>query len=230
MLFYTTLQELRTLRYTNKRVLLSVYMIGIKHHKYQFRMGYLNKIQNVLWQSTDGIGLEYLELSDQDNEINVESVLICVLDRKPAKITYQIYCDNKWQFKKLNLMVDTGIKQTLSLEITSEGQWLNESGRVLDELQGCLEPDILLTGFTNTLPVRRLNFKKGQIVEIKVAYISIPQLSIVPVRQRYTCLEQSPDEILFHYENQDSGFETDIYFDQNFLVKDYPGLFRKIVI
>lgn len=186
-------------------------------------------MQNILWQSVDGIGLEYLQLSNQQNGILADSILICVIEGKPARISYQIRCDNSWQFQKLNLTVDTGIKQTLSLEITPEGQWLNESDKILEELEGCLEPDILLTGFTNTLPIRRLNLIEGQSAEITVSYISIPQLTVIPIKQRYICLGKTPNGIVFHYKNLNSGFETDITVDENFLVVDYPQLFRRII-
>jgi uncharacterized protein len=70
--------------------------------------------------------------------------------------------------------------------------------------------DISLTPLTNTLPVKRLQLKKGQSKEIAVIYFDLLDAQVKPVRQKYTRL--SATEYL--YENVPNDFEAKIKMDK----------------
>ncbi|MEZ5648695.1 MAG: putative glycolipid-binding domain-containing protein, partial [Alphaproteobacteria bacterium] len=106
-----------------------------------------------------------------------------------------------------------------------EGQWKDQNGILVSELDGCIDIDISATPFTNTLPIRRLNLKQGEAADLSVVYIAVPELAPRKVRQRYTCLE--PGKI-YRYEGLDSGFAAEITVDDDGLVIDYPGIFRRM--
>jgi hypothetical protein len=74
--------------------------------------------------------------------------------------------------------------------------------------------------------VRRLNLARGQAVDLKVAYVRVPALTIALDPQRYTCLEPMK---LYRYDSLDSDFTRDIEVDDKGLVVTYPGLFRRAV-
>ena len=60
--------------------------------------------------------------------------------------------------------------------------------RARPDLAGCVDIDINCTPLTNTLPIRRLDWAPGQAHDFVMAYVSVPELTVRPVQQRYTCL------------------------------------------
>jgi hypothetical protein len=95
-------------------------------------------------------------------------------------------------------------------------------------LDGCHDVDIRVTPFTNTLPIRRLALAPGASAELRVGYITVPDLSIRPVRQRYTCLARSESGGIFRYDSLDSGFRADLTVDAHGLVVEYPGIWMRV--
>jgi uncharacterized protein len=63
-----------------------------------------------------------------------------------------------------------------------------------------MDIDFAATPFTNTLPVRRLDLQPGESAEIAVAYIDAHSLGVMPIRQRYTCLESGADGGRYRFE------------------------------
>jgi uncharacterized protein len=94
-------------------------------------------------------------------------------------------------------------------------------------LDGCLDLDISVTPFTNTLPVRRLELPPGASVDLLVAFLSVPELSFRPVHQRYTCLARSATGGLYRYEGLDSHFSADLLVDAQGLVVEYQGAWTR---
>jgi hypothetical protein len=78
---------------------------------------------------------------------------------------------------------------------------------------------------TNTLPVRRLALKPGDSTEIRLCYIDVPGLTASPARQRYTALDDGATVL---FEAIDSGFRAELPLDEDGIVRDYPGLFRRL--
>lgn len=88
-----------------------------------------------------------------------------------------------------------------------------------------MDVDIQATPLTNTLPIRRLDPKDGESVDIRLAYIRIPDLTVAPADQRYTALRSGS---LYRFESLESGFTADLPVDEDGFVLDYPGLFRRL--
>ena len=59
-------------------------------------------------------------------------------------------------------MIDAIDGQTLECTSPSQGIWHDARGAHLKELDGCIDVDFTFTCFTNTLPVRRTGYEKGQ--------------------------------------------------------------------
>ncbi|HEX5502042.1 MAG TPA: putative glycolipid-binding domain-containing protein, partial [Thermomicrobiales bacterium] len=108
------------------------------------------------------------------------------------------------------------------------GHWTAADGATPPDLAGCLDVDIRVTPFTNTLPIRRLGLRPGESAELAVAYLALPALAVTRERQRYTCLAAGPDGGLYRYESLPGGFRADLSVDADGLVLDYPGLFRRV--
>ncbi len=115
----------------------------------------------------------------------------------------------------------------LALSADGDRRWLAD-GRALPDLTGCTDVDISLTPLTNTLPIRWLSWSPGVACDLDVAYLDVPELTVRPVRQRYTLLgrEELRGEDLYRYES--GSFRADLQVDDDGYVTGYPGIWRRI--
>jgi hypothetical protein len=95
-------------------------------------------------------------------------------------------------------------------------------------LEGCEYVDISETPFTNSLPIRRLGLAPGGSAEIAVAYFEEAELQPWPEPQRYTYLETGDGGGTYRFVSLDGEFSADLPVDQDGLVLDYPGQFRRV--
>ena len=70
----------------------------------------------------------------------------------------------------------------------------------------------------------RLRLGTGLMREINVIYIRWPELSLQPLRQRYTNMGNE----LYKYENLESGYSALLSMDRDGLVMDYPGMWKRV--
>ena len=83
--------------------------------------------------------------------------------------------------------------------------------------------------FTNTLPIRRLPaVVVGAPTPLTVAYVALPDLTIRPTAQEYTLLERRPDGARWRFRSLDDGFTAELSVDAAGLVRDYPGIARRV--
>jgi hypothetical protein len=184
--------------------------------------------RTVIWQPWDDIGLEHLRLVESDNAAIANSLLIQVIDHQPIRLRYEIRVDAAWRVREANIDMWGPDFRQLKLRSNGLGRWTDATGGPLDNLDGCVDIDLTATPFTNTLPIRRIRLEPDEDEEISVVYISVPELSATPARQRYTCLEKGNDGSLYLYEGLGTGFEAILPVDLDGLVIDYPGLFRRL--
>jgi hypothetical protein len=182
---------------------------------------------NLLWRGREYFSLENCLVDTTPDGAVVKSTIIGYYEEKIYRVEYTIQTNKAWQ--------------TLSVEIKSwhdnkyqhvhfigdgQGNW-TENGKAIEAFTGCIDADIPLTPFTNTLPINRLKLTKDQSQEIRVIYFDILEKQINAVRQKYTCI--SPTS--YHYENVPNDFEATIEVDDLGFVVDYPYLFvRKAVL
>lgn len=178
----------------------------------------------VIWEQRVGYGLEHLILL-QDQNIEVDSLAVGMLEEVPYRIKYRIVCDMDWIVRRVRVE-DLLTHKTFVLIKGLDGSWADEHDRLFEELIGCTDVDIRVTPFTNTLPINRLNLALHEPCEIAVAYFSVPNLAISRLDQRYTFLSQEKDHRIYKYESLDSGFTSEIKVDSDGLVIDYPGIFK----
>ncbi len=184
--------------------------------------------RNIMWTPWTEPGLEHLHLSQNNEGIFVDSLIIGVKDNKPFRTWYEIRCDTDWRVQELGLVLLSRKDKGIKLRVDEESHWTSASGEPISSLDSCIDVDISATPFTNTLPIRRLKLSPGQFADLLVAYVAVPQMELKPVRQRYTCLEASTDGWLYRYESLTSGFTTELQVDSDGLVIDYPGLFKRV--
>jgi uncharacterized protein len=187
-------------------------------------------LRKILWSNQTDIGLEHFYLQHGDDDITADGVVIGVEEGVSFRIHYQINCDLRWHVRKVAVKSLDENEQTIGLMSDGFGNWTNEFGHLMSELESCLDVDITATPFTNTLPIRRLHLTPGESAEIKVVYFTIPEMQVRVDPQRYTCLEVSSAGSKYKFESLDSGFTAVISVDRDGLVEDYPALFKRIWI
>jgi len=174
-----------------------------------------------IWQPDLGEGVEQFRFRATPAGYEARGDVVATLEGVPLNASYGVEADSAWKTRRVRVAMKDGA----SLEILSdgEGHWRHHDGRALPQLDGCIDPDISMTPFTNTLPIRRLRLKIGESAEVKVAYVLVPEFSLRAAPQRYTRLGDQA----WRFESLDSGFTADLTVDDDGLVIDYPGLFRR---
>lgn len=182
--------------------------------------------REVIWRSEDGMGAEYLFFTETGNGIIADSVVFATRDVDPSRIHYRAEIDRDWRIRSIAISVaNAGVaERSLQLRSDGEGHWRDCEGNALPEFDDCIDIDISATPFTNTLPIRRLHLQPGQVEPIRVLFIHVPTLEIEPWDQQYTGLTKE----MVSYESLGTDFRRDLTVDEDGLVVEYPGLFRRV--
>ncbi|XAZ22402.1 putative glycolipid-binding domain-containing protein [Sinorhizobium sp. B11] len=178
--------------------------------------------RTVQWTDWNGDGLETLSIAHNDEDVLAEGIVSGHFEAGKYDLNYRLTIDPQWRVRDVRVQIVNGPR----LHILSDGlgRWVSEDGTELSDLAGCLDVDIAATPFTNTLPIRRLGQKTGVAEEISVAYVSLPNLIVEPVQQRYTKLAGNR----FFYEGLSTGFAAELEVDGDGIVLDYPGVYRRL--
>jgi hypothetical protein len=175
------------------------------------------------WKPTEGAGLEHLVLQAKAGGYLAKSQVVGEDDGTRYAFAYEIQMDQDWRV--LSFSIDSIDGQTLACTSPSPGIWHDARGAHLKELDGCIDVDFTFTCFTNTLPVRRTGFDKGQARSFQMLYVYFDRLVPVADGQRYTCIEPGRR---FLFEATDGGFTREIEFDDYGLVRNYPDLYQRV--
>lgn len=176
---------------------------------------------NLLWTGREYHSMENCLVNTADTGSEINSVIVGTCEEIIYKVEYTIRTNQDW----VTLFCDVRSQHSdriehILLESDGNGNWLMD-GKEAKQFKGCIDVDIPLTPFTNTLPINRLGLAPGAEQKIAVIYIDILGKQIRVVKQRY--LRRS--DKIYHYENVPNDFEANIEVDDLGLVVDYPALF-----
>lgn len=179
---------------------------------------------NLLWEASDHISLENCVVEIDEVENKVSSIVIGVWEGQIFKVEYQIKTNHQWKTLYLDVRAKIGTNtESFVFYGDGSGNW-HANGQPLEAFKGCIDVDLPITPFTNTLPVNRLHLAHNENALIKVIYIDILVHEIKPVTQKYTRLSDRK----YKYENVPNDFEAVISVDESGFVTDYPGLFNRV--
>ena len=176
---------------------------------------------NILWTGIAYHSLENCVLTKSYEDIEVDSVIVGAHDDKIYRVDYSIKTNRNWEcifFEVKTQLSDK--KEAFNYHSDGRGNWTKNGEGVL-EFKGCIDIDISLTPFTNSLPINRLQWELNKPQQIKVLFLDILSQEIIPVQQRYTKLSNTK----FKFENVPNDFEAIITVDASGIVVNYPGLF-----
>ena len=183
----------------------------------------MEKTKIAVWQRWDNLGLEYLKLTEIDSTVLVGSLIIAVEDNVPFQLRYRLRCDENYQVQRVTIALSG---QSSIFMARKHGRWFDVDNHPLPAFDDCDDIDISATPFTNTLPIRRLEWQPGQSRSLNMIYIRIPELTIERVTQRYSCIERNVQSSLFEYSQP--GFSAILPIDADGFVQNYPELFRRL--
>jgi uncharacterized protein len=142
-------------------------------------------------------------------------------DPLPYRIDYRL--ETAEGFVTRRLEVESFGGERLALERSPDGAW-TANGEPLDGLSEALDCDLAFSPLTNAMPIlrHRLNEAPGA-EEFTMAWVAVPELTVVAERQRYTHLK--PGLVRFEsLDGQFAGFTAEIELGDDGLVVRYPEL------
>lgn len=180
---------------------------------------------DLTWTALEWPGFEHVIASYGPAGFTADSWLILITEAGPARASYQLTCDPQWEVTALTIEVtDATSTRTLALTLDGAGQW-REGGRPRPDLDGCVDVDINRSPLTNTMPIRRMGTADvAAPYDLAVAYVELPELTVRPVRQRYTLVDA--DRPVYRYES--GSYSADLPTDGDGFVIDYPGLWHRV--
>ena len=133
-----------------------------------------------------------------------------------------------------------GWQRKLDLRRLRTGRWtartsargkvdLPPPGGDMTAVAGALDCDLAWSPLTNTMPVLRHGLlEAGGPVELLMAWVSVPDLRVIPSIQRYRFMRKSGKFSIVRYESSSRDFVADLTFDQDGLCVNYPGIGRSV--
>jgi hypothetical protein len=140
---------------------------------------------------------------------------------QPYWLTYELETGPNYVTRRLRVNLETSTEvRELDLQRGDDGRWTAD---------GALDCDLGLCPVTNTMPVLRhgLHLNPGE-QDFLMAWVAVPELVVRPSRQTYTHLGATEDGgVAIRYAAGD--YRSDVLFDADGFVIDYPGMARRLV-
>jgi uncharacterized protein len=193
-------------------------------------------VRSIVWVKEGNAGLEFAEVATDGRRLRATGVAIGG-DPMPYRLDYELVTRSRFVTKWIAVEArGQGWRRSLRLRLDKAGEWdaqwethgealLPLPSADLDELKGAQDCDLALSPLTNTMPVLREGLLHGGgPVDLVMAWISVPDLSVVTSRQRYTFVRADELTSVVRYESSSRDFTADLVFDEEGLVLEYPGI------
>jgi hypothetical protein len=178
----------------------------------------------LFWRRTDVEGFERLELSIEPDAVTATSTVLC-LEAGGFRLDHRWRLGRGWRAQSVT--VERWNAQghgLLHLERVGNGWRVDDMPR--PDLDGAEEPDLSVTPFCNTFPIRRTPATKGASLPLDTAFIDGPALTVARSSQRYD--RQGPGRVRYVDLGLSAGFEADLVVDGEGLVLFYEHLFERV--
>ena len=194
----------------------------------------------VAWVKDDPFGVEFAEITLAPQHIAAQGVAIgarpipyrldYMLETSHGYLTSRLWATSSgegWR-RTLGLRRDTSVVWTIGAE--EEGVIdLPSAGGNPATFTGALDCELGRSPVTNLMPILRHKLLAGgDPVELTMAWVSVPDLSVRADGQRYASDRTASDRRVIRYEASDGTFAADITVDSDRIVIDYPGIARRL--
>lgn len=184
--------------------------------------------------------MEFADISLAEQQVRAEGVSVGG-GSIPYRLDYILETAPNYVTSRLRVVTrGEGWRRALDLRRDASGAWtatteeegrpdLQPPGGDLAALAGALDCDLGLSPLTNLMPIRRHGLlSDGKPVELLMAWVSVPDLSVRADGQRYLPVRTASDSHVVRYEAIDGTFAADITLDSDGIVIDYPGIARRL--
>ncbi len=168
--------------------------------------------------------IEVLQCKNENNWFDVKSIVSGILNGKPVVIEYFVRIDENWKVKTVKIHSLITKDKSIVFKSGSGERWYDETNNEIPELRGCIDIDISLTPFTNTLPIKRLGDSLVNRTRINVLYLNLTDWKFEKVEQYYTKVSNN----LYRYEGVFRNFVAELPIDNFGFVTSYPTLFERV--
>jgi hypothetical protein len=178
----------------------------------------------LFWRRTDVEGLERLELAVGPDGVAAAATVIC-LEAGGFRLDHRWRLDRDWRAQSVTVERWSAAGHGV-LRLERAGAGWRVDGAPRPDLDGAEEPDLSVTPFCNTFPIRRTPQAAGASLALDVAFIDGPALTVARSRQRYD--RQGPGRVRYVDLGLSRGFEADLVVDDAGLVLRYQHLFERV--
>jgi hypothetical protein len=178
----------------------------------------------LFWRRTDIEGLERLELAIGPDGVTATSTVIC-LEAGGFRLDHHWRLGPDWRARSVTVERWSSQGHGI-LRLERAGTGWRVDGAPRPDLEGAEEPDLSVTPFCNTFPIRRTPEDAGRSLSLDTAFIDGPALTVARSRQRYD--RQGPRRLRYVDLGVSQGFEADLVVDEDGLVLRYEHLFERV--
>ena len=204
------------------------------------RSDYVTTTRRVGWIKDSVVGAEHAQVVLESDRLAAVSVAIAD-DPLPYRLDFELETAPEYVTRRLWLRTrGDRWERTLDLRRTDDGKWTAEptssgspplpaAGGDVALFEGALDCDVAHSPVTNSMPVlRHRMLAEAGSHDFLMAWVSLPDLTVRPSRQRYVSLPDAAETGVVRFESLDSPFTADLSFDPDGLVIDYPELGRRL--
>ena len=178
----------------------------------------------LLWRRIDLAGFERMELHVEPDGVTAASTVLSA-EAGGLRVDHRWELSPDWRARSVTVERWNGSSHSvLRLERRGSG-WLVD-GASRPDLDGAEEPDLSVTPFCNTFPIRRMGRAPGESLRLDTAYIDGAALTVDRSIQRYD--RQGPDRFRYVDLGLSKGFEADLLVDDAGLILRYEHLFERV--
>jgi hypothetical protein len=168
----------------------------------------------ILWQGLIAPSMERFIAGGSAGGFEFSGLILQAHEESPYVVRYAIEVDAAWRTRKVEVELEDGGQQGLSLTADGEGNW-SHNGERLEQVAGCIDVDLEWSPSTNTLPIRRLELAIGETKSVAAAWVRFPSLEVQRIEQSYERLA----ERRFRYRS--GRFTADLAVDEDSMILQY---------
>jgi uncharacterized protein len=192
------------------------------------------------WAKDDPFGVEFAELRLENEALTASGVAIGTapspyrldyeLETGPGFVTTRLHVTSRGDGWRRELDLRRDERGTWSVDASEQGSPdLPRPGGDAALFDGALDCDLGLSPVTNMMPILRLGLlRSGGPIELSMAWVAVPELSVRLDRQRYRHLRSHAGQHVVGFEAVDGSFAAEITLDDDAVVIDYPGIARRL--
>lgn len=180
----------------------------------------------ITWEVTESQGYETSWIELRGTTLQARGRAVGTVPH-PHWISYELETGDDYLTRELRVHAATATgSHELQLRHDGHGRWTAD-GEPLPDVDGALDCDLALCPLTNAMPVLRhgLHLAPGER-SFLMAWVSVPDLTVHASPQTYTHLRRTERGARVRFASGD--YRSDVEFDEDGLVIDYPGLARRL--